>query len=132
MGYMLTLSLYPSVPVEQMWRRKPQPGDLYSPPDVGRHGMTKNRFKKLRELHTMMFSKDEEDLDETDPWRYSRAPIIAFNSLRHKQVIPSWLMLLDESMSAWRASPWARGVHLRLNARADNARHTAATQGRRS
>ena len=100
-GYMVGIALYPSVPVEEMWRRKPQPGDLFSPPDVGRHGMTKNRFKKLRQLHAMMFSADELDLNENDKWRYCRAPVSAFNDRRRRLIVPSWLLSGDELMSMW-------------------------------
>ena len=100
-GYMVCISLYPSVPVEEMWRIKRQPGDLFSPPAIGRHGMHKSRFKKLRELSALMFAVDESELDETDPWRYCRAPITAFNERRRRLVVPSWVLVGDEAMSAW-------------------------------
>ena len=97
-GYYITLALNPSVPVEQAWRKKRQPGDLFPPLDMGRHGMSKNRLKKMRELQAQMFSVDEDELDANDPWRYCRAPIAAFNLRRRSLVIPSWLLTLDESM----------------------------------
>ena len=100
-GYMVTLALNPSVPVEEAWRVKPQPGDLFPPLDIGKHGMHKNRFKKLRELMGMPFPKAEMQLDATDPWRYSRAPVLAFNQRRWRLVVPSWLITGDEMMSAW-------------------------------
>jgi hypothetical protein len=89
-GYLVMLSLYPCVPINEMWRVKQQPGDLFSPPAVGRHGLTKNRFKKMRELAAMMFSKDEDELNETDPWRYCRAPVEAYNDRRRRLIVPSW------------------------------------------
>ena len=100
-GYYVALALNPSVPVEQAWRKKRQPGDLFPPLDMGRHGIHKNRFKKLQQLQAMMFSKDEDELDENDPWRYCRAPVEAFNRRRCTLIIPSWLLDGDESMSAY-------------------------------
>ena len=58
---------------------------------MGRHGLVKNRMKKLRELQGKMFSKDEDELDSNDAWRYCRAPVNAFNHRRHTVIIPSWL-----------------------------------------
>lgn len=40
-------------------------------------------------------------LDPTDLWRYCRAPVDAFSKLRREKIIPSWLLVGDESMSAW-------------------------------
>ena len=100
-GYYVALALNPSVAVEESWRTTPLPGDLFPPLAMGKHGLTKNRFKKMRELQGQMFSKDEDGLDENDPWRYCRAPVRAFNDRRRRLIVPSWLLDLDESMCAW-------------------------------
>ena len=68
---------------------------------MGRHGMHKNRFRRLEALQAQMFSKDEDELDENDPWRYCRSPLRAFDERRAALINPSWLMTLDESMAAW-------------------------------
>ena len=36
--------VYPGEPVKTMWRKEPQPGDIFPPPAMGRHGMVKNRL----------------------------------------------------------------------------------------
>ena len=100
-GYYIALALNPSVPISEAWRVKKQPGDLFPPLEMGKHGLTKNRLARLRGLQAMMFSKDEDELDENDPWRYCRAPVHAFNQRRHTLVVPSWLLVGDESMCAW-------------------------------
>ena len=68
---------------------------------MGQHGMTKNRLTKMRQLQAMMFSKDEDELNEKDPWRYCRAPVEAYNDRRRRLIIPSWLLDEDELMCAW-------------------------------
>ena len=100
-GYYIALSMNPSVPYQEAWRKKSQPGDLFPPLAMGRHGMVKNRLSRLKMLQGMMFSKDEQELDENDAWRYCRAPVEAFNKRRLTLFIPSWLLVGDESMCAW-------------------------------
>mmetsp|Transcript_49491 Transcript_49491/g.123045 ORF Transcript_49491/g.123045 Transcript_49491/m.123045 type:complete len:729 (+) Transcript_49491:264-2450(+) len=100
-GYMGAIALCPGESVEAMWRSVRQPGDIFPPPALGVHGLTKNRFEKLRHLQGMMFDVDETGLDPTDSYRYCRAPVEAFNYHRRNSIIPSWLLVCDESMSAW-------------------------------
>ncbi|KAL1526811.1 hypothetical protein AB1Y20_015504 [Prymnesium parvum] len=69
-GYLGSIALQPGTPVDRMWRRHPQVGDISPAPDMGRHGMHKNRFKKLRSLHRFFYYKDERDLNPMDPYRY--------------------------------------------------------------
>ncbi|KAL1499847.1 hypothetical protein AB1Y20_012531 [Prymnesium parvum] len=100
-GYMVAICQVPNEPVESMWRTKSAPGDLTPPPNFGVHGMTKNRFKKLRALQGMMYQEDEADLDPNDDWRYCRSVVDSFNDRRLKLVVPSYLLVADEAMSAW-------------------------------
>ena len=100
-GYLVALAFNPSAPVADAWATKSQPGDLFTPLQMGRHGMHKNRFRRLEMLQGTMFTKDEDELDENDPWRYCRSPLEAFNARRTSLINPSWLMVLDEAMSAW-------------------------------
>ena len=66
------------------------------PAALGKHGMTRNRFKKLRKIIPMFFDKDEEDLRPDDPWRYSKPPFVMFNEWRQKKYVASWLLTEDE------------------------------------
>lgn len=100
-GYLVALALNPSVPVADAFATKSQPGDLYTPLCMGRHGMHKNRLRRLEGLQAMMFTRDEDELDENDPWRYCRAPLEAFNARRKSLIIPGWLLTVDESMCSW-------------------------------
>lgn len=100
-GYLGALALYPGEAVDHMWRKTMVPGDILPPPSMGIHGMSKNRFMKLRSLQGEMYTKDELELDPADPWRYCRAPVEALNEQRRKVLIPSWLLVGDESMSAF-------------------------------
>ena len=84
-----------------MWRTEEREGDIYPPPAMGRHGMVKNRFLHFESLQAQMFDKDETELDPTDPWRYSRAVINSYNQRRESLIIPSWILVGDESMSAY-------------------------------
>jgi len=74
-GYLVALALNPSVPVDEAFATKSQPGDLYTPLSMGRHGMHKNRLRRFEGLQAKMFTRDEDELDENDPWRYCRAPV---------------------------------------------------------
>lgn len=57
-GYYGAIATHPGEPVEGMWRQQAQPGNILPPPGIGRHGLSRNRFVKLRELQGMMFPKD--------------------------------------------------------------------------
>ena len=98
-GYYVGLGLNPSVPVEEAHSKMDTL--LFPALRMGRHGMSKNRLKKMRELQALMYSTDEAELDPNDPWRYCRPPVRAFNRRRCTLIIPSWMLTLDESMSAW-------------------------------
>ena len=90
-GYMGALAKNPGLPVKRMWQDAPRAGDLMPPPNMRSHGMVKNRFNKLVELHGLMFNLDEGDLDQNDPWRYARAPVDAFNDHMRKVFVPGEL-----------------------------------------
>ena len=49
-GYCLHLSLNTGIPIDQMWSTTPQPDSMLPPPAIGQHGMTLNRFKKIRSV----------------------------------------------------------------------------------
>ena len=120
MGYMVALTLNQEEPVHRMWRTTSEPGDIYAPPAMGQHGIPLNRFEMLRSLFGKPFRRDESDLDPTDPWRYSRAVIDLFNAYRLKLIVPSWLLVMDESMSAYLG---AEGVADGENANSDPIPH---------
>lgn len=100
-GYMLALTINQEESVKNMWRTTSEPGDIYAPPAIGQHGMPKNRFETLRSLFGKPFRRDESDLNPNDPWRYCRSIVDLFNTHRLKLIVPSWLLEMDESMSAY-------------------------------
>ena len=91
---------YPSESFDSLWRQKKLADDIMPPPNFGRFGMAKNRAKKLKALHAMMFSADETELDPNDDWRYARSKTESFNK-RRELISPSWILVGDEFMSLW-------------------------------
>ena len=100
-GSYAALALHPGEPVKTMWRRDARPGDLFPPPAFGLHGVTKTRWEELKPYQGLMFSKDEDDLDSSYPWRYSCAPIVCYNDTREMLIVPSWALTEDEEMALW-------------------------------
>lgn len=99
-GYALALSLNSGVPIERMWAHETYPDDILPPPNMGRFGMTKNRWMRLRAR--MACGPSDEASLEADPWSFVRAFTNSFNDHMHTTFGPSWLLCLDESMVAWR------------------------------
>lgn len=100
-GLMGAATQMPGIRFDRLWQETPRPGDLVSPPNFGKFGMSQARAKKLKRLHQKPFDPDEKNFDETDPSRYIRSLIAAFNDHRERTIIPSWLLVGDESMSLW-------------------------------
>ena len=99
-GYMLSLSLHTGMPLDKMWSKTQDPKSTAPPPMMGRFGMSKNRFDKLRAIFSYGPS-DDAAFAEND-WCFCEPMVDAFNEHMHKQVNPGWLLAPDESMSAWR------------------------------
>lgn len=98
-GYLAAIALQPGHSVSQMWRRRSYAGDITPPPHMGRHGMHKNRFKRMQALHRHFYPKDEHGLNPLDPYRYCAAIVDSFNAERFQRFEPSHLLVGDESMS---------------------------------
>lgn len=100
-GLMIAAAQFPCIPFKRLWRREPKPGDIMPPANFGRFGMTKERARVLMQQHQRPYDPDERGFQECDPSRYIRALVQAFNDSREKLVVPSWLLVGDESMWLW-------------------------------
>ncbi|KAL1507552.1 hypothetical protein AB1Y20_007172 [Prymnesium parvum] len=89
-GYVLALSLHTGESIDRMWSDTPQPGTILPPPNLGRHGMCYNRFKKLRSV--LSFGPSDEQTLRKDPWAFVRDLVTLFNKHRHEYITPGWLM----------------------------------------
>eukprot|EP00965_Chrysotila_dentata_P124224 4106132-Pleurochrysis_carterae.AAC.1 len=51
-GYMSALAFHPDEAISEMWREKQhaKARDILPPPAMGRHGMDKNRFMKIKSI----------------------------------------------------------------------------------
>lgn len=99
-GYVLACTVHKGLSLDQMWSDIPQPESILPPPAMGRHGMSLNRFRKIRSVLT--FGPSDEASLRDDPWAFVRKLVDTFNSHRASSVSPGWLMTIDESMIAWR------------------------------
>ena len=70
-------------------------GDVFPAPNLGRFGMGVNRFENI--LRNLRFAPHSDDR-----WCQPRAFVDAFNSRRVSKVSPSWIVTVDEKMSAYR------------------------------
>ena len=102
LGYMLAICLHPTEAVDEMWRRVVKQRELAAPPDLGKHGLTKNRFRKLRTLAGELWDVDDKmAIDDPDPWRFSTFPEKCFNAHMSEVVNPGTDIGPDEGMSFW-------------------------------
>ena len=86
--------------MEEMWGNVEKPDALLPPPNIGRHGLSKNRFDTIKRK-TAFYFPSRSELDERDPWRFCRPIEDDFN--RHLPTVfsPGWIIELDESMFMW-------------------------------
>lgn len=101
-GISLGLSLHPGVPIEKAWAVTPTPDSFLPPMNMGRHGMTINRWKRIRSV--LSFGPCDEDSLRGDAWAFVRPLVDNFNKCRAEKVNPGWLLGVDELMSAWRGA----------------------------
>ena len=102
LSYMGALAVERGEPIENMWRYQKAPRDLRPPPAFGDHGLSKNRFERLRELAGKLWDVSEEqdsyDYDEKDMWRWSDTPFKCFNEHYSEVLAPGSLIGPDETM----------------------------------
>ena len=99
-GYSLSLSLHTGIAIEKMWSDMPDLEQILPPPKMGRHGMTLNRYKKIRSV--LAFGPSDLASLTRDPWAFCRPMADAFNEHMPLALDPGWLLTVDESMVAWR------------------------------
>jgi hypothetical protein len=107
-GYSLTLALHSGVTIEKMWSKEPLEETLLMPPALGRHGMTLNRWKKIRSA--LRFGPDGDTDFDSDAWCFVRPLVDEFNAHMASCMHPGWLLGDDESMCAWRGSEGLRSI----------------------
>ena len=101
LSYNIALSLCPNTPVANCWKEKPEEGDIFPPLNMGRHGLSKNRWGVLHVLCATFWKVDESDLDSEDIWRYTRWPLAKFNTHRELCMDPGDALVSDEGMCAY-------------------------------
>ena len=101
LSYMLALALVPHVPLDSCWQEKVTDAMIFHPPNMGRHGMAKNRFGLLFSLTRRMHSVSESELDPEDIWRYCKWVTTTFNEHRVVCYRPSDKLVSDEGMCAY-------------------------------
>lgn len=100
-GYKIALGLCPGEPVEDMWRWNRRAKEITAPPNMGQHGLTKDRFLRLLRLDGHLWELgDEDDRNNSDPWRFSLGPEKIFNKHMPEVVTPGSHTGPDESMAA--------------------------------
>ena len=109
-GYMGALAVERGLPIEDMWRPVRLQKDIRAPPSFGEHGMSKNRFERLRSLAGHPYDLADEQQNKTaragadpskDAWRWCRMCIDEFNAHYSEVFQPGSLTGPDESMSPY-------------------------------
>ena len=100
-GYKLAIGLHPGEAVEDMWRWRPHAADITPPPNMGMHGMSKDRFLRLHRLDGQLWTLGSEDQfsESADPWSYSLVAEVCFNEHMAEAVQPGSHLGPDESMA---------------------------------
>jgi hypothetical protein len=88
-------------PVAEMWSKT---ATFCGAPDIGRHGMSKNRFHFI--LSHWRCGPDASP--GGDPWARIRLLIDGFNAHMAVVLFPGYLLGVDASMCAWQATGRAR------------------------
>ena len=83
------------MPIEDMWRITKLDKDLRAPPQFGDHGMSKNRFARLRALAGQLWDvsatvDDPVGMDADDVWCWSRRPPDKFNEHYTERGVCAW------------------------------------------
>ena len=83
-----------------LWMGNVEDGEGYrSQIDISRY-MTKHRHSQLRKYFSFLYANESQK--QTDPWWMVSDGIRAFNHNRRETFKPSGVMVLDESMSAYK------------------------------
>ena len=92
----------------ELWQDEKETEGYRSQIDMSRH-MTLYRHKQIRRFFHYLFSNEEKKA--TDPWWQVSGGIEEFNRTRKKMVQPGNVMVIDESMSAFRPRTTATGKY---------------------
>ena len=100
-GAMLAIANNQSVPRSKMWQNVPDASDLFPPPNLGRHGTTKNRTDVLyRKAHLEQVPKPPPGCKDT--WWFADPYEKGFNEHRAATIKPGYLGTGDETACPWR------------------------------
>lgn len=109
-GYWLAFSTQPLKARRDYWDVHAGEYPLFPPPDLGRHGMSFDRHKRLTGALTFVSEKDKK---ADDPWSEIRPFVDAWNFRQAHAYIASYCLTLDESISRWegQAHPTGKNSH---------------------
>ena len=100
-GIQYAMTLFPSRQRRDYWSIVDS--DLLPAPAFGqRFGMSRDRFELLVRC-TTFHDPQEDTAIPLDPWRQVRTFIDKFNANRAENVVPGWVLVVDESTSKWRS-----------------------------
>jgi hypothetical protein len=123
-GYWLAMCLNPMPNRKDYFKSELRLGDLVPPPDMARHGMTRDRFRSITECLCFVMPLDQV---AADPWNQIRPFIDAWNEAQVDGYTPSWLLVDDESMCRWlgQSQPTGRNAHKPAPSNAHANPHTS-------
>ena len=99
-GYALCFSVHKGTAIEKMWATQPEEEQSMPAPAFGRHGMTKDEWRKIFQL--MSFGPSDDDAFDADEWCFVAPVLDAFNEHTSTAYHPGWMLTCDESMVAWK------------------------------
>jgi hypothetical protein len=100
-GFMGALTIFDTWPVKHMWRVEAAPKEIMSPPAMGRHGLSKTRFERLRHLAGELWDtgvEHDRHVLVNAPWTYTGFLEEAFNAHMPTAVQPGTELTVDEGM----------------------------------
>jgi hypothetical protein len=99
-GYLIIVTVYDTGPFEQLWNVTGPEFDCMPPPNIGRHGLSLNRFKFL--MSHWRCGPEPATTPGADKWARVRGLVDGFNKHLVEHFYPSYMLTIDESMVAWR------------------------------
>ena len=97
-AYIICITTNWTKPVAEMWSQSET--GFTGAANIGRHGMSKNRFQFI--WSKWRCGPDAEPGPDQDPWARVRPLIDSFNSHMANIFVPGYMLVVDESMCAWR------------------------------
>ena len=98
LGQKLAMCLQPMASLDDYFRSESTAGELFPPPNLGKHGMSLARHRWMQESLKFVLEKDRKN---DDKWHAIRPFMHDWNKNQADNYHAGWVLCIDESISRW-------------------------------